>query len=217
MQIYWIKAQAPRRVLALARHLGIEAEFIEQNRAPGGLKAARYAQLNPNTKAPTLVDGDVVLWESSAIMAYLCIKAGSDMWPAHAPAAQVEMLRWLAWSDCHWSPAVAPYYFEYIVKATFGLGPADDEALKPAASAFERCAKVLDAHLDGRTHVALERLTIADFHLASMATDWRESKMPMQAFSNIVRWLDGLKRIPAWAEPWPAVQPSASRRLPSAG
>jgi glutathione S-transferase len=28
--------------------------------------------------------------------------------------------------------------------------------------------------------------------------------MPMEAFPNIVRWIDGLMRIPAWAEPWPA-------------
>jgi glutathione S-transferase len=27
MRIYWIKAQAPRRFLALAKHLGVEAEF----------------------------------------------------------------------------------------------------------------------------------------------------------------------------------------------
>jgi hypothetical protein len=33
----------------------------------------------------------LVLWESSAIMTHLCIKAGSDMWPAHNPAEQVEI------------------------------------------------------------------------------------------------------------------------------
>jgi glutathione S-transferase len=48
-------------------------------------------------KAPTLVDGDAVLWESSAIMAYLCVKAVSDMWPRTRPVEQVEVLRWLSW------------------------------------------------------------------------------------------------------------------------
>ena len=110
MKIYWIKAQAPRRVLALVKHLGIEAEFVEVDLMAGGLKTPDYAALNPNRKAPTLIDGDLVLWESAAIMAHLCIKAGSDMWPAHNPAEQVELLRWLSWSDCHWSPAVAPFY-----------------------------------------------------------------------------------------------------------
>lgn len=203
MKIYWIEAQAPRRVLALVKHLGIKAEFAEVNVMTGGLKALDYADLNPNMKAPTLVDGDLVLWEASAIMAHLCIKAQSDMWPAHNPAEQVEVLRWLSWSDCHWSPAVSPFYFEHIVKATFGLGLPDSESLKTGVQDFFRFAKVLDGHLSGRDYVACGRLTIADFQLASMATYWRESEMPLEGFSNIVRWIDGLMSIPAWADPWP--------------
>src|SRR3954451_19137516 len=123
MKVYWIKAQAPLRVLALIKHLGIEAECVEMNLMAGGLQAPEYAKLNPNMKAPTLVDGDLVLWEASAIMAHLCIKRGSDMWPARNPAEQVEMLRWLSWCDSHWSPAVAPFYFEHVVKSTFQIGP----------------------------------------------------------------------------------------------
>jgi glutathione S-transferase len=155
-------------------------------------------------KAPTLVDGDVVLWESSAIMAYLCVRQGSDMWPARDPAGQVEVLRWLSWNDCHWAPAVGPFYFEHIVKATFGLGAADRTALEPRVPDVIKLAKVLDGHLAGRSHVACGRLTIADFQLASMATDWRASEMPLGEFPNIVRWIDGLMRLPAWADPWPS-------------
>jgi glutathione S-transferase len=204
LKIYWIKAQAPQRVLALAKHLGIDTEFEKIDPKAGGLKTPEYARLNPNLKAPTLVDGDTVLWEASAIMAHLCIKAGSDMWPADNPIEQVEVLRWLSWNDCHWSPAVGPFYFEHIVKATFGLGPPDRASLIPAVPALVRFGTVLDAQLAGRAYVACGRLTVADFQLASMATYWRESEMPLTEFSNITRWIDGLKRIPAWTDPWPA-------------
>ena len=210
MKIYWIKAQAPRRVLALAKHLGIEAETVQV--AGGGLRTPDYAALNPNMKAPTLVDGDVVLWESAAIMAYLCIKTGSDMWPAHAPAEQVELLRWMSWNDCHWSRAVGPFYFEHVVKATFGLGSPDRESLQAEVPELLKYAKVLDSHLEGRSYVACGRLTIADFHLASMATDWRVAEMPLQTFPNIVSWLDGLRRIPAWADPWPSASVTTQQR-----
>ncbi|TXL72468.1 glutathione S-transferase family protein [Vineibacter terrae] len=203
MRLYWIKAQAPRRALALVKHLGLQAQYIEVDLMGGGLKTPDYAALNPNMKAPTLVDGDVVLWESSAIMAYLCIKAGSDMWPAANPAEQVEMLRWLSWNDQHWGPAVAPFYFEHVVKATFGMGPPDTAGLAPKAANLQRFAAVLDGHLQDRSWAACGRLTIADFQLASMAAHWREAQMPLAAFPNIVRWLDGLMRIPAWADPWP--------------
>jgi len=207
MQIYWIKAQAPRQVLALARHLGIEAGYVRLDGA--GLRSAAYAALNPNRKAPTLVDGDVVLWEASAIMAYLCLKAGSDLWPTD-PMQQVEMLRWIGWNDCHWSRATGPFYFEHIVKATFALGSPDRQALKADVPDLLKYAAVLDAHLQDRSHVACGRLTIADFRLAAMATDWREAEMPLGEFPNIVRWLDGLMRLPAWADPWPAAEPATA-------
>jgi len=203
MQLYWIRAQAPRRVLALVKHLGVKVECVEKDLMGGGLKTADYVALNPNMKAPTLVDGELVIWESSAIMAHLCIKQGSDMWPSRNPVEQVEVMRWLSWNDCHWGPAVSPFYFEHVVKSTFGIGPADRESLKSAVPDLIRFAKVLDAHLEGRSEVACDRLTIADFQLASMATDWREAEMPFDTFPNIVRWIDRLSRIPAWVDPWP--------------
>jgi glutathione S-transferase len=91
-----------------------------------------------------------------------------------------------------------------VVKTTFGIGPPDLASLPAKIPALEKFARVLDAHLAGRTHVACGRLTIADFQLASMAAYWRQSDMPLAAFPAIVRWLDALQRIPAWADPWPA-------------
>jgi glutathione S-transferase len=207
MKIYWIKAQAPRRVLALVKHLGVQAEFVDVR---GGLKTPEFAALNPNMKAPVLVDGDTVLWESNAIMAYLCARESCDMWPARNPQEQVEVLRWLSWNDCHWAPAVGPFYFEHIVKRTFGFGTPDRAALIDKMPNLKTFAAVLDGHLRSRTAVACDRLTIADFALASMATDWREAEMPLDAFPNVVRWLDGLMRLPAWAEPWPELQSAAA-------
>jgi glutathione S-transferase len=99
MKIYWIRAQAPRRVLALVKHFGLEAELIEMDLMAGAMKRPDYAAINPNVKAPTFADGDFVLWESSAIMAHLCVRAGSDMWPACNLNEQVEVLRWLFWND----------------------------------------------------------------------------------------------------------------------
>jgi glutathione S-transferase len=203
MKIYWIKAQAPRRVLALVKHLGIKAEFIDVSQQPGGLKSPEFVALNPNKKAPVLVDGDLVLWEASAIMAHLCIKAGSDMWPAHNPAEQVEVLKWLSWNDCHWIGAVGSHYLEHVVKRTFNLGEPDSAVLLPKNANLEKFAKVLEKGLEGKQFIACGRLTIADFQLASMARYWRESEMPLEKYPNIVRWLDGLERIPAWADPWP--------------
>jgi glutathione S-transferase len=203
MQIHWIRAQAPRRVLAVAKHLGLDIEYIEKDLMAGEMREPDYAAINPNMKAPTLVDGEFVLWESSAIMAYLSAKAGADLWPLDNVAGQVEILRWLSWNDQHWGPAVAPFYFEHVVKPTFQIGLPDRDALPPKAAALESCAAVLDHHLAERRYVALDHLTIADFQLASMATYWRVSEMPLGRYPNIIKWLETLLELPAWRAPWP--------------
>ena len=92
----------------------------------------------------------------------------------------------------------------------FGMGPPDTESLKAKVGDLVKFARVLDAHLERRSHAACDRLTIADFQLASTATDWRESEMPFEPFPNIVRWVDGLMHIPAWADPWPAKAQAAT-------
>ncbi|MCC3304836.1 glutathione S-transferase family protein [Sneathiella sp. HT1-7] len=203
MKIYWIHAQAPLRVLALIKHLGVEAELIRIDPVTGGLHTPEYKALNPNRKAPTMVDGDVTLFESSAIMAHICIKAGSDMWPTENLAEQVEVLRWLTWNEGHWVGAVGPYYIEHIVKKTFNMGPPDAAVLEKSAKNFVKYAKVLEAHLADKDFVAADRLTIADFSLASMARYWREAEMPLADFPNITRWLARLEQVPAWKNPWP--------------
>ncbi|MZR30982.1 glutathione S-transferase family protein [Sneathiella litorea] len=204
MKLYWIKAQAPLRALALIKHLGVEAELIQIDPVTGGLHTPEYKALNPNKKAPTMVDGDITLFESAAIMAHICINAGSDMWPTENLDEQVEVLRWLSWNEGHWVGAVGPYYVEKIVKKTFNMGPPDTAVLEKAEKNFIKYAKVLDAHLEGRDFAAAGRLTIADFSLASMARYWKEADMPLAGFPNITRWLDGLMEIPAWKDPWPA-------------
>jgi glutathione S-transferase len=212
MKIYWFKAQAPRRVLALVKYLGIDADCIELDLMAGDMKTPAYTALNPNRKAPTMVDGDMVLWESSAIMAYLCIREGSDMWPAQHPAEQVEVLRWLSWNDQHWARAVGPFYFEFVVKTTFHIGEPDRSSLTGKLPELRTLAAVLDGHLAGSDFVACNRLTIADFQLASMACDWRRSEMPLDDYPHILRWLDRLMQIPAWADPWPTKAVGAGQK-----
>ena len=55
-----------------------------------------YLKLNPNGKVPTLVDGDVVVWESNTILRYLGNKHGGSFYPAD-PAARSHVERWMDW------------------------------------------------------------------------------------------------------------------------
>ncbi|MEI9904304.1 MAG: glutathione S-transferase family protein [Asticcacaulis sp.] len=202
MNIYWIRAQAPRRVVALVKHLGIPAQFIEMGGEERSMKTPDYARLNPNMQAPALVDGDVSLWESAAINAWLCASTGSDMWPSYT-LEQIDVLRWISWNNRHWEEAVSPYYFEYVVKGTFRFAEPDPAELVGKDALVRRHGKVLDDHLRDRDFAACGRLTIADFQLASMAVTGGTAGMPFETFPHLVGWLDRLAQLPAWRDPWP--------------
>jgi glutathione S-transferase len=55
-----------------------------------------YLRLNPNGKVPTLVDGDLAVWESNTILRYLAAKAASPLYPA-SPAERSQVERWMDW------------------------------------------------------------------------------------------------------------------------
>jgi glutathione S-transferase len=55
-----------------------------------------YLRLNPNGKVPTLVDGDVTIWESNTILRYLGNRYDGRFYPAD-PARRSWVERWMDW------------------------------------------------------------------------------------------------------------------------
>lgn len=60
-----------RKVVALSRHLGLDPEIVEVNVYAGMGRTPEFLGRNPWGKVPTLVDGDLTLWESNAILQYI--------------------------------------------------------------------------------------------------------------------------------------------------
>lgn len=83
-QLHYAETMMPRKVCALARHLGLPVTFVPVDLGAGGHLTPQFRALNANAKVPVLVDGDLVLWESDAIMMHLAIRAGSPLWPSEA-------------------------------------------------------------------------------------------------------------------------------------
>ena len=58
---------------------------------------AAYLRLNPNGKVPTLVDGELAVWESNTILRYLCNRYGGEaFYPADAVRRSF-IERWMDW------------------------------------------------------------------------------------------------------------------------
>src|SRR3569623_3662376 len=76
-----------QKVLWCLAELGLHYERIDAGMQFGRTRDAAYLAMNPNSRIPTLVDGDFVLWESNSLMRYLCLAYGGDT-PIYTGAPQ---------------------------------------------------------------------------------------------------------------------------------
>ncbi|WP_431099279.1 glutathione S-transferase family protein [Polaromonas aquatica] len=201
MKLYYSDTLNPRKVCALARYLQSPVEFIWVELGKGEHRTPQFRAMNPNAKVPVLVDGDLALWESNAIMCHLAEKAGSDLWPQDA--RRIDVMRWLMWDATEFSPLASVFYFEHIIKPRFGLGEPDAAEIEKATPSFERYAKVLDAHLLGRRYLVGDALSVADFAVAIALPYAGQARLPLDNFPEIRRWHDRLSALPAWRDPFP--------------
>lgn len=203
MKLYYSETPNPHKPCAVAKHLKVPIEFVRVDLGRGEHKQPDYLAINPNGKTPALEDGDVRLWEAHAIMAYLAQKAGSDLWPDD-PLQQIEIIKWLNWDTAHFSRHAGRLWFQNFFKGVIGMGDPDQAEIDDAMGFFRQFAGVLNDHLEGRDHVACDRLTIADFGVATFMPRWREAGLPLDDYPQIGRWRDRMAGLDAWTNPWPA-------------
>jgi glutathione S-transferase len=96
LQLYGNSRSRAMRCLWMLEEMGKPYQLIEKSTRADDLQGAEYLRLNPNARIPTLVDGDLVLWESMAINLYLAQKYEG---PMHCPGPEVLGLaaQWSFW------------------------------------------------------------------------------------------------------------------------
>lgn len=194
-----------RRVIAVLHHLGLNCELIALDLVNGEHLAPDFVRLNPNHMIPTLVDGDFVLWESNAIMQYLCSKApDNSLWPAN-PVMQADISRWQFWQTAHFGRACGVFIFEYLIKKLTNQTALDVNELAKGEENFHRFAKVLEDHLTGREWLVGDTVTLADFSVGSFLDLAESAHYPMAPYTETARWYRNIEQLPAWQSSAPAV------------
>jgi glutathione S-transferase len=90
--------------------------------------------------------------------------------------------------------------YEKSSKDVLGLGPPDSAFIARGEQNFSRFAAVLNDSLKGKTWVAGDQLTIADFSIGGLLPSAQRMKLPLAQFPEICRWYEGLASLPAWRE-----------------
>jgi GSH-dependent disulfide-bond oxidoreductase len=92
LKFYFNGSPNPTKVALFLEEAGLPYEPIAIDTRKGDQFKPEFAAVNPNGKVPAIVDGDVTVFDSNAILLYLAEKTGKFLPP---PAARGELLSWL--------------------------------------------------------------------------------------------------------------------------
>ena len=163
----------------------------------GGTDTPEYRAMNPNGVVPTLVEGDFVLWESNAIIRYLCAAnaPGSPMWPDDV-RARASIDRWMDWQQ---TTLMRPQSTVFHGLVRTAPERRDHAAIGAAAAEAARCWTLLDGILSRVSYVAGPVLTLADIALGVQAHRWFSFDMARPPQPHLRAWYDKLLLRPAYA------------------
>ncbi len=172
-----------QKVLFLLEELGVKYVREDYGRQFNNTDTDAYRAMNPNMKVPTMVDDDVVSWESNTILRYLAALHGPHMIGA-SPADKTYVERWMDWMLAGLN---APYL------AVF------KDTKSPQSSELIAQLRILDGHMAGKAWFALDHLTLADIALAPVVKRCLEFKIERPELPEITRWMKTIEARPAFA------------------
>jgi GST-like protein len=94
IKFYYHTSPNPGKVALLLEETGLPYELMPVDTRRGEQFSPAYLEINPNAKTPAIVDGDVKVFDSNAILLYLAEKTGRFL-PPNTPAARGDLLSWL--------------------------------------------------------------------------------------------------------------------------
>jgi glutathione S-transferase len=205
-----------RKVQAVVGELSAPVETVFVDFAAGEHRRPEYLKLNPNGLVPTLVDGDLRLWESTAIMQYLADARGETMLFPRERGRRADVVRWQCWELAHFGRWLGVALYERLFKPLMGM-QGDETAAQHALELLRPLAALLDAHLDGRRFITGDTVTLADYSIAAQLPLASLGRIDLSPYPHVRAWLARLDEREAWrAAATPPAMVEALRRATAA-
>src|SRR5713226_1785151 len=197
MKLYHFPSPNPQKIHFALLELGLECEIVPVDLTKGEHHNPEFLALNPYGRVPVITDGDLTLWESHAILAYLGDKIGK-MWPTSA-AGRADALRWLFFLSGHITPPAADLVRNRIVVKFFG-GKPDEDAIARAEKALPDVIRIVDGQLAKRKWLLGDDFTLVDCAYGPILNVAEKAGFSFSDFPKVCAYLDAVRSRPAWKE-----------------
>jgi glutathione S-transferase len=164
--------------------------FEEISLVGGKHKEPAFLAINPLGQVPVLIDGDVVLRDSGAILVYLAARYRPGEWDGHDAGERGRIGQWLMLTanEVFNGPAA--------LRVNSLFGTAIDR--KAATATTEKVLGIVERQLEERDWIEGERLTIADLALAPYFALAPQGGVDIEPFSNIRSWVARIADLPTF-------------------
>ncbi|MFC3441476.1 glutathione S-transferase family protein [Sphingobium rhizovicinum] len=159
-----------------------------------GMDAA-YLAKNPNALIPTIEDGDVILWESNAILRYLAARHAPALWPAD-PAERAQGDKWMDWQFA-FADLQRDAFLQLVRKTP---DQRDGQVIAKSAEATGKAMLILNDALAARPWLSGVDFGVADVPMGVYAHTFFTLDMPRPDVPHVRAWYDRLRERPAYAQ-----------------
>jgi glutathione S-transferase len=188
-----------RKVHWALEEIGAPYEYETVDLMSGAQKEPEFLRLNPNGRVPVVRDGDLVLFESNAILWYLADQ--HDRLLPKDPAGRALTVQWLAWQA---SDLAARCLEPWLMKFYATLGqPFDEQKHAEAVEAAQAPLKVLDGHLAGKKAMVGDALGVADVSVAESVGLCDFAGIDLTPYANVRAWFEPLTEREAYQKTRP--------------
>ncbi|HTJ92869.1 MAG TPA: glutathione S-transferase [Pararobbsia sp.] len=170
--------------------LGVEHELVQVDIPAGENKSPEFLKLNAFGQVPVLVDGDLTIADSTAILVYLAKKYERTDWLPDTPEGAAHVQRWLSFAsgEIAFGPAAA----RMIVLFKDPRNPVE------VGERAHRVLGLVDAELSSRDWLVGTRPTIADVALYSYIARANEGYVDMSPYANVNAWIRRVEALPGY-------------------
>ena len=186
-----------RKVVWTAQELSLTLQRTDAGGHYGLVRSDAFLHMNPNGMVPVIEDDGFVLWESNAIVRYLCAKQASGGLFPNDVAQRFVAEQWMDWQQTTLNPAGRAAFIGLVRTPP---EQRDMAAIQASVNATEPLMTLLNDHLASRPFLLGEQFTMADIPIACEVHRWWGLPPTLYLRSpwpHLERWFAGLRARPA--------------------
>ncbi len=197
MKLYHFPSPNPQKVTFALKELGLDCEIVPVDLAKGEQRQPAFLAINPFGRVPALVDGDLTLWESHAILAYLGETTGR-LWPTSAPG-RADALKWLFFLSQHVMPPAGELAFNRIAAKLLGV-PSDEAAIARGEKTLPGVTRILEGQLAKNKWITGAQFSLVDCAYCPVLNVIEKAGFSLAAYPDVSAYLEACRARPAWKE-----------------